>query len=160
MQFRLLDRIDELEPGKRIAATKDLRPDEDYLRDHFPRFPVMPGVLMLEAMFQAGLWLLLETEQFVRPFVTMKESRNIRFADFVKPNQSLAVFVEILRADEHIYKLKAEGRIGDSAAVNGRLTLETSTLAEKYPLRADTENYMRHHLKEVFQELRSNTAKA
>lgn len=158
MQFRLLDRIDELEPGKRITATKDLRPDEDYLRDHFPRFPVMPGVLMLEAMFQGGLWLLLETEQFARPFVTMKESRNIRFADFVRPNQSLSVKVEIIRTEDHFYKMKAEGRIGDSVAVNGRLTLEATTLAERYPERAATENYMRHHLQEVYRELRGTNA--
>jgi len=158
MQFRLLDKIDELEPGKRLTGTKLLRPDEDYLRDHFPRFPVMPGVLMLEAMFQGGLWLLLETEQFERPFVTMKESRNIRFADFVTPNQCLSVVVEIVRAENHIYKLKVEGRIGETAAVNGRLTLETSTLAEKHPSRAASEVYMRHHLRKVYRELRGQPA--
>jgi len=50
MYFSLIDKIDTLEPGKRIAATKSLSLAEEYLRDHFPNFPVMPGVLMLEAL--------------------------------------------------------------------------------------------------------------
>jgi 3-hydroxyacyl-[acyl-carrier-protein] dehydratase len=155
MQFRLLDRIDEIEAGKRIAARKLLRPDEDYLRDHFPRFPVMPGVLMLEAMFQAGLWLILETEEFRRPLIMLREARNIRFADFVRPNQTLSVVAEIIKVDGHQYKMKAEGRISDGAAVNGRMTLESLSLEESYPPRAPVEGYMRHHLMEVYQELRN-----
>ncbi len=153
MQFRLLDQIVELETGKRITATKLVRPDEHYLKDHFPRFPVMPGVLMLEAMFQAGMWLVLETEEFSRPYVTMKEARNIRYGDFVKPDQELVVTVDILKCDNHLYKMKAEGRIADNVAVSGRLAVESSTLAERYPLRAGTENYMRHELKLVYQQL-------
>ena len=53
MRFTLIDRITELKPGVSITAVKGLTLAEEYLQDHFPRFPVMPGVLMLEAMFQA-----------------------------------------------------------------------------------------------------------
>ena len=53
MRFTLLDRITDLRPGISITAVKTLLPDEEYLRDHFPRFPVMPGVLMLETMYEA-----------------------------------------------------------------------------------------------------------
>ena len=55
MRFRLLDRITEIEPGHRIKGTVTLAGSEEYLKDHFPLFPVMPGVLMLEAMFQASM---------------------------------------------------------------------------------------------------------
>ncbi|MFM8397602.1 MAG: 3-hydroxyacyl-ACP dehydratase FabZ family protein, partial [Pirellula sp.] len=51
VRYRQLDKIIELVPGERIVATRELRKDEDYLRDHFPLFPVMPGVMMLEALF-------------------------------------------------------------------------------------------------------------
>ncbi|MBQ6157806.1 MAG: hypothetical protein IJJ20_02205 [Thermoguttaceae bacterium] len=50
MHFSLIDKIDVLEPHKRIVATKSLSLAEEYLQDHFPKFPVMPGVLMIEAM--------------------------------------------------------------------------------------------------------------
>ena len=80
MQFCLLDRVVELEPGVRITGVKRLRPDEDYLQDHFPRFPVMPGVLMLEAMYQASAWLVRQSEGFAHSMVVLKEGRG-SFAD-------------------------------------------------------------------------------
>ena len=54
MRFTLLDRIVEVEPGKSITAVKAVSLSEEYLADHFPRFPVLPGVFMLEAMTQAS----------------------------------------------------------------------------------------------------------
>ena len=66
MRFDLLDRIIELQPGVRITAVKCLTMAEEYLADHFPNFPVMPGVLMLEAMTQAGAWLV-RVERGFRP---------------------------------------------------------------------------------------------
>ena len=91
MRFRLLDEVTELVPGSRITAVKRLRPDEDYLKDHFPRFPVMPGVLMLEALFQASAWLVRCTDNYAHSVVLMKEARSIKYADFVAPNQQLVV---------------------------------------------------------------------
>ena len=57
MKFILIDRISVLERGQRIVAHKALSLAEEYLADHFPAFPVIPGVLMLEAMVQASAWL-------------------------------------------------------------------------------------------------------
>jgi 3-hydroxyacyl-[acyl-carrier-protein] dehydratase len=134
-----------------------LRPDENYLDDHFPRFPVMPGVLMLEAMFQAGMWLVLETEEYQRPFVALKEVRNIRYTDFVTPNQTLTVTAEIFASNDHLYKLKAEGRIGDSVAVSGRLFLETTPLVDQWSTQGPSEGYVQNHLKELYRELQPET---
>lgn len=58
MRFTLVDKVVELEPGRRIVAIKNLSLAEEYLADHFPGFPVMPGVFMLEAMTQASAWLI------------------------------------------------------------------------------------------------------
>ena len=79
MRFRFIDRITQLEPGKHIEAVKHLSGDERYLDDHFPRFPVMPGVLMLETMYQAGLWLVRRTENFAHSVVLLNEARNVKF---------------------------------------------------------------------------------
>ncbi|MFN9913857.1 MAG: beta-hydroxyacyl-ACP dehydratase, partial [Pirellulaceae bacterium] len=54
MKFRQIDRILEVVPGERLGAIRTLRADEEYLKDHFPLFPVMPGGLMLEALYQAA----------------------------------------------------------------------------------------------------------
>jgi 3-hydroxyacyl-[acyl-carrier-protein] dehydratase len=119
MQFCLLDQILELDLGVRIVAVKRLRPDEDYLKDHFPRFPVMPGVLMLEAMYQASAWLVRQSEGFAHSVVILKEARNIKYADFVTPGKELLVTAEILKQDETLTTLKAQGTIDGNVAVNG-----------------------------------------
>ena len=62
MRFHLIDRILELDPGKRIRMVKNLTLGEEYLADHFPTFPVMPGVLMLQTLVEGSAWLLRATE--------------------------------------------------------------------------------------------------
>ena len=61
MRFTFVDRVMELQPGVKITTVKCLSLAEEYLADHFPRFPVMPGVLMLEAMTEAQRWLIRAT---------------------------------------------------------------------------------------------------
>ncbi|MCA9267376.1 MAG: beta-hydroxyacyl-ACP dehydratase, partial [Planctomycetales bacterium] len=57
MRFSLVDKIVEIDPGRSIVTEKYLCGSEDYLADHFPNFACMPGVLMLESLYQAGTWL-------------------------------------------------------------------------------------------------------
>ena len=69
MRFVLIDRIQEIVPGQSLTAVKNLSLAEEYLADHFPGFPVMPGVLMLEAMTQSAAWLVRSTEDFKQQFL-------------------------------------------------------------------------------------------
>lgn len=153
MRFCLLDRITELSPGVQITAVKRLRPDEDYLDDHFPRFPVMPGVLMLEAMFQASAWLVRQSEGFAHSVVILKEARNIKYADFVTPGQELVVTAEILKQDESTTTLKVQATVEGRVAVTGRLVLERYNLAERHPSRAATDPYLRNKMRQVLSRL-------
>jgi 3-hydroxyacyl-[acyl-carrier-protein] dehydratase len=153
MRFCLLDRILELEPGVRVTAVKRLRPEEDYLKDHFPRFPVMPGVLMLEAMYQASAWLVRQTEGFAHSVVVLKEARNIKYADFVTPGKELVVTAEIFKQDGNLTTLKTQGTIDGNIAVNGRLVLERFNLADRYPKRKNTDPYLRSEMRAVLQRL-------
>jgi 3-hydroxyacyl-[acyl-carrier-protein] dehydratase len=153
MRFCLLDRIVELQPGVRVTAIKRLRPDEDYLKDHFPRFPVMPGVLMLEAMYQASAWLVRQSEGFAHSMVVLKEARNIKYADFVTPGKELVVTAEIVKQDDVLTTLKTQGTIGGGVAVTGRLVLERYNLADRYPARRKTDPYLRAELREVLRGL-------
>ena len=72
MRFHLIDRIDALEPGKSLRAAKFLALGEEYLADHFPRFPVMPGVLMLQAVVEAAAWLWRATTDYQHPVIVLK----------------------------------------------------------------------------------------
>jgi len=153
MRFCLLDRITELVPGVKITAVKLLRPDEDYLEDHFPNFPVMPGVLMLEAVYQAGAWLVRQSEGFAHSVVILKEARNVKYFDFVTPGKELVVTAEILKQDDSTTTLKAQATLEGNVAVSGRLVLERFNLAQRHPGRRDTDPYLRHELRQVLSRM-------
>jgi 3-hydroxyacyl-[acyl-carrier-protein] dehydratase len=131
MRFTLIDRIDQLEPGAKIKAVKSLSLAEEYLADHFPRFPVMPGVLMLEAMTQAGAWLVRATEDFAHSMVVLKEARNVKYSNFVAPGQTLTVTAEITDQNECETKLKAQGMVEGQPQFTGRIILERYNLADR-----------------------------
>jgi len=130
MRLTMIDRIVELAPGERITAIKSLSLAEDYLRDHFPRFPIMPGVLMLEAMYQTAAWLVRATDDFTHSMVTLVEVNNVKYSDFVQPGQTLRVTAELIKQDGSLFRLKCQGEVGSTVAVRGRLLLQTSQLAE------------------------------
>ena len=153
MRFRMLDRIVELQSGEYITAVKQLRPDEEYLQDHFPRFPVMPGVLMLEAMFQASMWLVRCSEDFSHSVVLLREARNIKFADFVVPGQTLTVNAHIQKQEDDTTRLKAQGTVNGSVAVSGRLILESFNLSDRYPEQGTLDLFSRREVRREFERL-------
>src|SRR5438445_11845484 len=95
MRFVLIDRIVDLQPGKALVAVKNLSLAEEYLADHFPGFPVMPGVLMLESLVQAGAWLMRATEDFAYSTILLKQARAVKFVNFVSPGKTLTVTAEV-----------------------------------------------------------------
>lgn len=153
MRFILIDRISDFEPGVRITAIKELAPGEEYLQDHFPRFPVMPGVLMLEAMYQASALLVYKTDDFRRSTVLLKEARNVKYADFVQPGQTLVVRSELVKLDGALATLKATGCVGEGTAVSGKLLLECFNIVDRYPQRAAWDDYSRNQMRRLFTSL-------
>ena len=97
MRFWLLDAIRSFEPGVQLTATKNVALTEEYLADHFPEFPVLPGVFMLEASTQAAAWLLRLTEDYAHSIIYLKEAKNIKYADFVPPGNTLRFWDEIVK---------------------------------------------------------------
>lgn len=124
MRFRQIDKVTLLFPGDRIEAQKSVTGDEDYLKDHFPRFGVMPGVLMLEALFQASSMLVRSTIDHRAGLVLLRTAKNVKFADFVQPGQMLDITASIVRRDGNTFTLKAAGMKDGKNAVSGRLVLE------------------------------------
>ncbi len=124
MRFCQIDEISLLEPGSRIVALRRLSGNEDYLRDHFPRFAVMPGVLMLESLYQASALLVRATENYQSGLVLLRAAKNVKFADFVQPGQQLDITAEIVKVDGNQYTLKVAGHKQEKLAVSGRLVVE------------------------------------
>ncbi len=147
MQFTFIDQVVELRRGVSITTLKCLSLGEEYLADHFPRFPVMPGVLMLQAMTEASAMLIGASDDFAHSIVTLKEARNVRFADFVQPGNVLTVVAEIIKTHPREVELKTRGTLEGRPAVSGRLTLERYNLADERPELAATDAFLRQHLK-------------
>jgi 3-hydroxyacyl-[acyl-carrier-protein] dehydratase len=133
MRFLLLDAIRSYEPGVELTAIKNVALSEEYLADHFPEFPVLPGVFMLEAATQAAAWLLRLSENFAHSIICLKEARNIKYADFVPPGETLKVTVSMIKRDDRLASFKIEGSLGDRPTLSGRLVLETYNLRDRDP---------------------------
>ena len=86
MRFNLLDQILEVKPGQSLRAVKNLTLGEEYLADHFPTFPVMPGVLMLQTLVEAGAWLLRLSEDYRHSVIVLREVKNIKYGNFMITN--------------------------------------------------------------------------
>src|SRR4030081_1331356 len=99
MRFHLVDRILDVQPGRSLQAVKNLTLGEEYLADHFPTFPVMPGVLMLEALVEAGAWLLRLTDDFRHSVIVLREARNVKYGTFMEPGRQMRVTVELVERD-------------------------------------------------------------
>src|SRR5438128_4959006 len=96
MRFNLVDEIRQLEPGRKIRAVKNLTLGEEYLADHFPTFPVMPGVLMLQTLVEAGAWLLRLTEDFRHSVVVLREAKNVKYGTFMDPGRQMQITAELV----------------------------------------------------------------
>jgi 3-hydroxyacyl-[acyl-carrier-protein] dehydratase len=95
MRFVMVDRILEMVPGESVLAEKTLSPDEELFRDHFPGFPVVPGVLLTEMMAQAA-GKCLNAPQDARGLPVLLEIRNARFRQWVKPGETVSIHAKIL----------------------------------------------------------------
>jgi len=133
MRFTLIDRITSIERGKSISAVKNLSLAEEYLADHFPGFPVMPGVLMLEAMVQTAAWWIRFEEDFARSTILLKQARAAKFTNFVSPGHTLIVSAEFQGWNGNECLFKASGTVDGNNAVSAKLTLECSNLADRNP---------------------------
>lgn len=120
----LVDRVLEVEKGKRIKAIKNVTINEDFFNGHFPHRPVMPGVLMLEALAQTAALLSFETLGEVPDDKTVYYFAGIdgaRFKRPVEPGDQLILEVELERMKAGIFKFKAWASVGTERAVEAEL---------------------------------------
>ena len=127
----LVDRVLECEPGKRILAIKNVSVNEPFFAGHFPHHPVMPGVLIVEAMAQAAAILSFRTlgtkpdEKSVYYFVGIDGAR---FKRPVSPGDQLVLEVLLERRVRGIWKFDAKARVGEALAAEAKIMCTIRTL--------------------------------
>ena len=117
--FLLVDRVLEIEPGVRARALKNVTMNEPFFPGHFPHHPVMPGVLIIEAMAQTAAVLAFKTEGTVPDddsTVYFASVDNVRFKRPVVPGDQLVMEAEIVRKMRNIWKFKAVARVDGELA--------------------------------------------
>src|SRR5438876_1872361 len=100
MRFNLVDEIRQLEPGRKIQALKNMTLGEEYLADHFPGFPVMPGVLMLQMLVEGGAWLLRLSEDFRHSLIVLRDVKNIKYGTFMEPGRRMELTIDLVERSE------------------------------------------------------------
>jgi 3-hydroxyacyl-[acyl-carrier-protein] dehydratase len=120
--FLLLDEIIELEPGVRVVARKRVRDDEWYLAGHFPGRPIMPGVLIVEAMAQTGAVAVLAEEENRGKLALFAGIDDVRFKRIVEPGDELELTCELKRVRGPIGRGKARATVDGELAARGVLT--------------------------------------
>ena len=125
MQFHLIDKIVDCQPGKHLTAMKNLTLGEEYLGDHFPGFPVMPGVLMLQTV------VLRITEDYRFSIIALREVKNVKYGSFMEPGRTMKVHVEVqeLGASEAVFK--GRGECDGASTVSGRIVLARYNLSDR-----------------------------
>lgn len=124
--FLLVDRIVELEPGVRAKGIKNVTINEPFFQGHFPDYPVMPGVLITEALAQVGAAAMLQSEENRGKIGFLAGLDNFRFREQVKPGDTLTLEVEITRLKGSIGKGKGVAKVGDKIAAEGELMFALS----------------------------------
>ncbi len=153
MKFSLVDRIIALEAGKSITTVKNVSLAEEYLQDHFPGFPVLPGVMMVESLVQASAWLLRHTEDFRFSTITLKQAKALKFNNFVTPGKSLTVTSTIHKLEETECTFKGEGTVDGQSAVSARIVLQKINLRDRNPGLAKTDEMLVARLREQFAQI-------
>ncbi len=123
--FLLVDRITELDVGKRVVGYKNVTANEDFFNGHFPGHPVMPGVLILEALAQAGALLAIKSADYdpKRQVIYLMGIDNAKFRKPVTPGDKLSLTLTVLKHKMSVWKLKGV------ATVDGETVAEAEFLA-------------------------------
>ncbi len=154
MRFHLVDRIVDVQPGISLKAVKNLTLGEEYLADHFPSFPVMPGVLMLQTLVEAGSWLLRATDDFTHSVIVLREAKGVKYGSFMEPGRQMTITIELTSRDNGTATFKGKGETDGNSTVAARLVLAQYNLRDRDPALQGVDDQMVRGLRKQYALLR------
>ncbi len=154
MRFILIDKIVSLELGSQIKAVKNLSLAEEYLADHFPTFPVLPGVLLLEGLIESASWLVREGENFAHSMILLEQARNVKYKSFLAPGARIEYTVEAKAIEENISSFTGFGLSEGQKIVEARFGLKHFNLADEDSAMAAVDAQIIENMKKIWKLLR------
>jgi len=154
MRFILIDKVISLESGKEIKAVKNVCLAEEYLADHFPVFPVLPGVLLLQGMIESASWLVREVENFAHSMLLLEQARNVKYKSFLAPGGQIEYTVQAKTIEENISSFIGFGESEGQRIVEARFGLRHFNLGEKNSAMAGTDAEIIQNMKQRWKLLR------
>jgi 3-hydroxyacyl-[acyl-carrier-protein] dehydratase len=157
MRFILIDKIVSLEEAKKLTAVKSVSLAEEYLGDHFPTFPVLPGVLLLQGLIESASWLVRRTEDFAHSMVLLEQARNVKYRSFLAPGSQIEYTVEARLIEDSVSSFSGCGVSEGQKIVEARFGLRHFNLAERKAAWAAVDAQVIENLKNRFRLLWQQT---
>ncbi|UCF16538.1 MAG: hypothetical protein JSW59_03580 [Phycisphaerales bacterium] len=155
MRFILIDKIVSLEPGKQVKTVKNVSLSEEYLADHFPTFPVLPGVLLLEGLIESASWLVRKTENFAHSMILLEQARNVKYKSFLAPGMQIEYEVAAKAIEENVSSFSGFGVAKGRRIVEARFGLRHFNLADGNSAMAPVDAQVIENLKERWKLLKN-----
>ena len=156
MKFILIDKVISIEPGRQIKTIKNVSLAEEYLADHFPTFPVLPGVLLLQGLIESASWLVRKTQDFANSMVLLQQAKNVKYKSFLAPADQIEYTIQAKSIEENISSFIAFGVSSEGEKiVDARLVLRHFNLADENTAFAQADAKVIENMKERWKLLKS-----
>jgi len=141
MRFILIDKVVSLDNARQIKTIKNISLAEEYLSDHFPTFPVLPGVLLLEGLVESASWLVRQAENFAHSMILLAQAGNVKYKSFAAPGSRIEYTVQAKTIEENMSSFSGSGLSNGQVIVKAAFSLRHFNLADTDSAKAVEENF-------------------